>query len=319
MKIGMRGAAVSLLALAMAAPVLATAQQSAAAAANKETSVLTSEREKIGYAVGIDVASSFEPLADMIDLAALRAAIENAFAGNEPVLSQEEAQATDGALRMAMMAKSGQPIPGMAPGTEAPKPDAVKVAQLLGGYAVGPSLAQIKDDISLDALFTAVGDVFGKRDLRITRDQAMAELQAFAQAKAARAGEENRRAGAEFLAANKGQPGVVTTASGLQYQILRPGAGEKPSASSRVRVNYEGKLLSGEVFDSSYERGEPAEFGLNQVIAGWTEGVALMPVGAKYRFWIPSDLAYGANGAPGGKIGPDSTLTFDVELMGVMP
>lgn len=280
---------------------------------------MTSEREKIGYAVGIDVASSFEPLADMIDVAALRAAIENTFAGNEPVLSQEEAQATDGALRMAMMAKSGQPIPGMAPGTEAPAPDAVKVAQLLGGYAVGPSLAQIKDDISLDALFTAIGDVFGKRELRFTREQAMAELQGFAQAKAARAGEENRRAGAEFLAANKGQDGVVTTASGLQYQILRPGAGEKPMATNRVRVNYEGKLLSGEVFDSSYERGEPAEFGLNQVIAGWTEGVALMPVGAKYRFWIPSELAYGANGAPGGKIGPDATLTFDVELLGVMP
>lgn len=280
---------------------------------------MTSEREKIGYAVGIDVASSFEPLADMIDVAALRAAIENTFAGNEPVLSQEEAQATDGALRMAMMAKSGQPIPGMAPGTEAPAPDAVKVAQLLGGYAVGPSLAQIKDDISLDALFTAIGDVFGKRELRFTREQAMAELQGFAQAKAARAGEENRRAGAEFLAANKDQDGVVTTASGLQYQILRPGAGEKPMATNRVRVNYEGKLLSGEVFDSSYERGEPAEFGLNQVIAGWTEGVALMPVGAKYRFWIPSELAYGANGAPGGKIGPDATLTFDVELLGVMP
>jgi FKBP-type peptidyl-prolyl cis-trans isomerase FkpA len=131
--------------------------------------------------------------------------------------------------------------------------------------------------------------------------------------------EENRRAGAEFLAANKTQPGVITTASGLQYQVLRAGSGEKPAASSRVRVNYEGKLLSGEVFDSSYARGEPAEFGLNQVIAGWTEGVALMPVGAKYRFWIPSELAYGANGAPGGKIGPDATLTFDVELLGVMP
>ena len=319
MKIGMRGAAVSLLALAMAAPVLATAQQSAAAAANKETSVLTSEREKIGYAVGIDVASSFEPLADLIDVAALRAAIENAFAGKDPVLSQEEAQATDGALRMAMMAKSGQPIPGMAPGTEAPKPDPVKVGQLLGGYAVGPSLTQIKDDISLDALFAAVGDVFAKRELRFTREQAMAELQAFAQAKAARVSEENRRGGAEFLAANKTQPGVITTASGLQYQVLRAGSGEKPAASSRVRVNYEGKLLSGEVFDSSYARGEPAEFGLNQVIAGWTEGVALMPVGAKYRFWIPSELAYGANGAPGGKIGPDATLTFDVELLGVMP
>lgn len=319
MKIGMRGAAVSLLALAMAAPVLATAQLSAAAAATKENAVLTSESEKIGYAVGIDVASSFEPLADLIDVAALRAAIENAFAGKDPVLSQEEAQATDGALRMAMMAKSGQPIPGMAPGTEVPAPDAVKVAQLLGGYAVGPSLTQIKDDISLDALFAAIGDVFGKRELKFTREQAMAELQAFAQGKAARMSEENRRAGAEFLAANKTQSGVITTDSGLQYQVLRAGSGELPTATSRVRVHYEGKLLSGEVFDSSYARGEPAEFGLNQVIAGWTEGVALMPVGAKYRFWIPSDLAYGANGAPGGKIGPDATLTFDVELLGVMP
>lgn len=319
MKIGMRGAAVSLLALAMAAPVIATAQQSAAAAASKEMSVLTSEKEKIGYAVGIDVASSFEPLADFIDVAALRAAIENAFAGNEPKLSQEEAQATDQALRLAMMAKSGQPVPGMAPGSEAPAPDATKVAQLLGGYAVGPSLTQIKDDISLDALFTAIGDVFAKRDLKITREQAMAELQAFAQGKASRVSEENRRAGAEFLAANKAKPGVVTTASGLQYQVLRAGAGEQPAATSRVRVNYEGKLLSGDVFDSSYARGEPAEFGLNQVIAGWTEGVGLMQVGAKYRFWIPSELAYGANGAPGGKIGPDATLSFDVELLGVMP
>lgn len=319
MKIGMRGAAVSLLALAMAAPVIATTQQPAAAAASKEMSVLTSEKEKIGYAVGIDVASSFEPLAEFIDLVALRAAIENAFAGNEPTLAQEDAQATDQALRMAMMAKSGQPVPGMAPGSEVPKPDATKVAQMLGGYALGPSLTQIKDDISLDALFAAIGDVFGKGELKITREQAMAELQAFAQGKAARDAEENRRAGAEFLSANKTKPGVVTTASGLQYQVLRDGAGEQPAATSRVRVNYEGKLLSGEVFDSSYARGEPAEFGLNQVIAGWTEGVGLMQVGAKYRFWIPSDLAYGANGAPGGKIGPDATLSFDVELLGVMP
>ena len=280
---------------------------------------MSAEQEKIGYAVGIDIASSFEPLAGFIDVSALRAAIENSFAGNEPVLSQAEAQATDQALRLAMLAKSGQPVPGMAPGAVPPAPDAVKVGQLLGAFAIGPSLGQIKDDISLDALFAAVGDVFAQRELRFTREQAMAELQAFAQAKAAGVSEENRRAGAEFLAANKTKPGVMTTASGLQYQVLTAGNGPQPTATSRVRVHYVGKLLDGTEFDSSVARGEPAEFGLNQVIAGWTEGVALMPVGSKYRFWIPSDLAYGANGAPGGKIGPDATLTFDVELLGILP
>ena len=319
MKIGMRGAAASLLVLSMAAFVGLSVVQPAAAAATKEKSVVSAEQEKIGYAVGIDVASSFEPLAEFIDVAALRAAIENSFAGNDPVLSQEEAQATDQTLRLAMMAKSGQPIPGQAPGTQAPAPNATKVAQLLGGYAIGPSLGQIKEDISLDDLFAAVGDVFGKRDLRFSREQALAELQAFGQAKAARVSEENRRAGAEFLSANKTQAGVMTTASGLQYQVLAEGNGPQPTASSRVRVHYVGKLLDGTEFDSSVARGEPAEFGLNQVIAGWTEGVALMPVGSKYRFWIPSDLAYGANGAPGGKIGPDATLTFDVELLGILP
>jgi len=111
---------------------------------------------------------------------------------------------------------------------------------------------------------------------------------------------------------------VLTTPSGLQYMVLREGSGPRPMASDTVRVNYEGKLLDGTVFDSSYERGEPAEFPLNRVIAGWTEGLSLMPVGAKYRFWIPSDLAYGASGSPP-KIGPNATLTFDVELLGIAP
>ena len=101
--------------------------------------------------------------------------------------------------------------------------------------------------------------------------------------------------------------------------VLREGSGPRQLPSDTVRVNYEGKLLDGTVFDSSYQRGEPAQFGLNQVIPGWTEGVGLMPVGAKYRFWIPSQLAYGSNGAPGGMIGPDATLTFDVELLGIAP
>ncbi|MGE8232008.1 MAG: FKBP-type peptidyl-prolyl cis-trans isomerase, partial [Stenotrophomonas sp.] len=149
--------------------------------------------------------------------------------------------------------------------------------------------------------------------------QAKAALQAFSTAKQSAVAGKNREEGNAFLAKNKTQPGVVTTASGLQYQVLRAGSGERPMASSRVRVNYEGKLLNGEVFDSSYQRGQPVDFGLDQVIKGWTEGVALMPVGSKYRFWIPGELAYGEAGTQGGPIGPNATLSFDVELLGIMP
>ena len=109
--------------------------------------------------------------------------------------------------------------------------------------------------------------------------------------------------------------GVFTTASGLQYMILRQGTGPRPKPSDRVKVNYHGTLLDGSVFDSSYDRGQPAEFALNQVIPGWTEGVGMMPVGGKYRFWIPGDLAYGAKGTAGQPIGPNATLVFDVELL----
>ena len=319
MKMGMRGAAASILILAMAAPGVALSQQPAAAAASKEKSVLTSEREKVGYAIGLDVARSFEPIASEIDLAALRRAIENAFAGGEPLISQEEAQQTDQALRTAMMVKAGQQVPGMAPGSQPPAVDKTKVGLMLGSYAVGPSLAQLKDEISLDSVFTAVTAAFSNGTLEMTQEQAQATLQAFAVARQAAVGEKNRQQGNDFLAKNKTQPGVVTTASGLQYQVLRAGSGERPLPSNKVRVNYEGKLLDGTVFDSSYGRGEPAEFGLGQVIKGWTEGVALMPVGSKYRFWIPSELAYGAQGTGGGPIGPDATLTFDVELLSILP
>ena len=139
-----------------------------------------------------------------------------------------------------------------------------------------------------------------------------AKQAAEAEAKAAKGKEE----GAAFLAANKDKPGVKVTDSGLQYQVVRAGNGPKPAATDVVRVHYKGTLLDGTVFDSSYDRGQPAEFGLAQVIPGWSEGVALMPVGSKYTFWIPAELGYGEAG--GGPIPPNAMLTFEVELMEIV-
>lgn len=127
-----------------------------------------------------------------------------------------------------------------------------------------------------------------------------------------------RTADMKYLAENGKKPGVITTASGLQYQVIREGTGPKPAASDAVLVHYEGRLLDGTVFDSSYQRGQPAAFPLNAVIPGWTEGVQLMHTGSKYRFTVPPELAYGSAGA-GGVIPPGAVLEFDVELLAVKP
>ena len=127
----------------------------------------------------------------------------------------------------------------------------------------------------------------------------------------------NRAEGEAFLAENKKKSGVVVLPSGLQYEVLTEGKGKKPAATDRVQCHYHGTLINGEVFDSSIERGEPAVFGVSQVIPGWVEALQLMPEGSKWRLFIPSDLDYGENGA-GGKIAPNSTLIFDVELLKVL-
>ena len=127
----------------------------------------------------------------------------------------------------------------------------------------------------------------------------------------------NQELGDKYLADNKSRQGVYTTPSGLQYEILAPGDGPSPKATDRVTVHYIGKLIDGTVFDSSVERGEPATFGVTQVIPGWVEALQLMKVGAKWRLFIPSNLAYGPNGA-GGVIGPNATLVFDVELINIL-
>jgi len=140
-------------------------------------------------------------------------------------------------------------------------------------------------------------------------------VQSYMQKVMTKAADENRAKGAKFLEENSFKDGVLTTDSGLQYKIIEAGEGDSPKATDRVTVNYRGTLINGEEFDSSYGRGEPTSFGLNQVIPGWTEGIQLMKPGAKYEFYIPGDLAYGERGGPGGQIGPNETLIFEVELI----
>lgn len=149
-----------------------------------------------------------------------------------------------------------------------------------------------------------------------------AEQQAKAQAEALKKAEEDfaevKLEGEKFLEKNKDEEGVMVTDSGLQYIVLEEGTGEKPSSESKVKVHYHGTLIDGTVFDSSVDKGTPAQFGVSQVIKGWTEGLQLMPVGSKFKFFIPQELGYGGNPRPGGKIRPFDALIFEVELIEIV-
>ena len=196
-------------------------------------------------------------------------------------------------------------------------------------YALGLSMGQNFRASGIDAInvqdFTdGVAAVLQGAALKMTYDEAKAEVNKFfaelnakqeAQTKAM--AEINKKAGADFLAANGRRAEVKTTASGLQYEVLEEGRGATPRTGDSVTVHYTGKLIDGTVFDSSVDRGVPATFGVTQVIPGWVEALQLMKVGAKYRLFIPSQLAYGEQGA--GPIGPNQTLIFDVELLEINP
>jgi len=289
-------------------------------AAAQDRAALTTERARVSYMVGHDIARSIAPVAPDLDLAAFERAIRNALEGGEPLIEESQVPVTGRALMMRIASRAGR-----APaGAEVPEVDKQQVGYLVGSD-VGRSLQPMKAEIDLPVVLQAVRATFQGGELQMSEAELNATREAFGQkmrgqleAKMNARAETNKAEGAKFLAANKQQKGVFTTPSGLQYMVLRPGSGPRPRPSDRVRVNYEGKLLDGTVFDSSYERGEPAVFGLNQVIAGWTEGLMLMPVGAKYRFWIPGDLAYGAKGGGGGEIGPNATLVFDVDLQAIV-
>ncbi len=196
-------------------------------------------------------------------------------------------------------------------------------------YMIGMDMAQglttVKDEIDLNVLFDAVrSQLAGGKSLmtaeesQTVRTEFMNKMRSQQEAKTKIQAETNKAEGEKFLAANKSKPGVKTTASGLQYKVITEGKGKKPSATSQVKVHYSGTLIDGTKFDSSYDRGTPAEFALNGVIAGWTEALQLMNEGSKYQLFIPSNLAYGDTPRPG-PIGPNSTLVFDVELIAVDP
>jgi FKBP-type peptidyl-prolyl cis-trans isomerase FkpA len=323
MKASARGIAALLI---VVAGVFGTAVAQNKNVPNKlEKSVLSSDREKVSYAIGMDVGNSIKPVGPDLDMASFERAIRNAFDGGKPLLTEDEAKATDQALRARIGAREGKAAPGMPSGEQTPVVDKGKVGLLVGGFMVGRSLIPIKNEIDVPVLVQAVGTTLAGEKPLMDEAEAKAvlttftqQMQAKLQADAAASAGRNQAEGAAFLAKNKLVKGVFTTPSGLQYMVLRQGAGPRPLPSDRVRVNYHGTLLDGTVFDSSYDRGQPAEFALNEVIPGWTEGVAMMPVGGKYRFWIPGELAYGAKGTPGGPIGPNATLVFDVELMAIM-
>jgi FKBP-type peptidyl-prolyl cis-trans isomerase FklB len=196
-------------------------------------------------------------------------------------------------------------------------------------YALGMNIGQNmrKDALDLDPGIVAQGlkdALSGSKTLMTEAEaqQAFAKLRneviAKKQAAMQQAGEANKKAGDQFLAANKPKEGIVTLPDGLQYKVLKEGTGPKPKATDTVEVNYRGTLLDGSEFDSSYKRNQPETLGVNQVIKGWTEALQLMPVGSKWQLFIPPDLAYGPNGA-GNAIGPDSTLIFEVELLSIKP
>lgn len=191
------------------------------------------------------------------------------------------------------------------------------VAYSIGLSVAGSLKAQGLSEINTNLLLKAINESLKDAPTALTMEQANQCIGEYFQKQASAKSDANRVKGQKFLEENKKRPTVVTTASGLQYEVVRPGEGPRPADSSRVKTHYHGTLIDGTVFDSSVERGEPVEFPVNGVIKGWQEALQLMPVGSKWKLFIPSELAYGDRAA-GPAIGPGSTLIFEVELLEIL-
>jgi FKBP-type peptidyl-prolyl cis-trans isomerase FklB len=198
------------------------------------------------------------------------------------------------------------------------KTDKQKLSYALGIY-FSQGVSQQNIEMDIPAFLQAVEDVLNKSDLKLGEADMQQVLTTYQQKIVKERGviaDSNKTSGEKFLSENKQKDGVVTLPSGLQYKIVKQGDGPKPKNDSNIKVHYHGTHIDGKVFDSSYDRGEPISLSLNQVIKGWQEALPLMSVGSKFKIYVPSELAYGDRGA-GNSIGPNETLIFDIELLGI--
>jgi FKBP-type peptidyl-prolyl cis-trans isomerase len=222
----------------------------------------------------------------------------------------------------AVTAQPAQPAGPPSPGASWALED--KAGYIIG-LNLGNNLRQQEIPVTADQIIKGLRDGLGNAKAQLSDQEIQGAMSQFQQQMAAKQqekmkvlGDKNKKEGDAFLAANKAKPGVKTTASGLQYEVVKEGTGPTPKPSDKVTVNYKGTLLDGKVFDSSYDRGQPATFVVSQVVPGWVEALQLMKVGSKYKLVLPSSLAYGDTGA-GNEIGPGSVLQFDVELLKIEP
>jgi FKBP-type peptidyl-prolyl cis-trans isomerase len=266
------------------------------------------DAEKASYAIGAQIGSKLSTIATKVQMSSVIEGLKDKIGGKTARLSDDD-------MSKAMM----QLQQAMQPNASAPAMDADTMDKT--GYAVGQqigtNLSTVKDDISLNQVISGLNDKVNGKTMKLSDEDMNAAMQAFQQSVGAAQSAKNLKDGQAFLDQNKLNPKVQVTQSGLQYEVITAGTGKKPKSTDTVKVNYSGKLIDGTEFDSSYKRGQPAEFKVNGVIPGWTEALQLMPVGSKWHIVLPGAIAYGSRSA-GGLIGPNAVLQFDVELLEIV-
>lgn len=259
------------------------------------------EPERDSYSIGVQLGNSLVKYKDRFIIKSVKDGLADKLNGATARLSDQD---------------MGQALQALGNQSAVPDDSSRDKTGYAIGQRIGANLVQYKDYLDIPQLQYGITDKLNGGSLKMQDDEMQTVLQSFQMKMNGLIGAKNEKDGEAFLEQNLKNPGVKVTKSGLQYQVLVQGHGRKPTANSTVTVNYEGKLIDGSVFDSSYTRGQPAQFKVNGVIPGWTEALEMMPQGSKWHIVLPGKIAYGAQGA-GGQIGPNAVLQFDVELLAI--